>query len=303
MSRPRRVTRRVNGIVLLDKPLGLSSNAALMQVRHFFAAEKAGHTGSLDPLATGLLPICLGQATKLCGRLLDADKRYQATVHVGAQTATGDREGEVLERSDPQTVTEPALRAVLARFIGEQAQIPPMYSALKQDGVRLYQLAREGQEVERPARQIHIHGIELLDFSPQRWVLDIHCSKGTYIRVLAEDIAAALGQKAHLEALRRVAAGPFQGPMWTLEQLAALAAQGAEQLDEVLLPASAALAGWPRLAVDPVRAHRLARGQAVPVAGAPRAPEAAVFDERGELLCLAAVDGQAVVRPLRWLRD
>jgi tRNA pseudouridine55 synthase len=303
MSRPRRVTRRVNGIILLDKPLGLSSNAALMQVRHLFAAEKAGHTGSLDPLATGLLPICLGQATKLCGRLLDADKRYQATVHVGVRTATGDREGEVLERSDPQTVTEPLLRAVLARFVGEQAQIPPMYSALKQDGVRLYQLAREGQVVERPARQIQIHGIELLDFSPQRWVLDIRCSKGTYIRVLAEDIAAALGQKAHLEALRRVAAGPFQGPMWTLEQLAALAAQGPEHLDEVLLPASAALAGWPRLAVDPVRAHRLARGQAVPVAGAPRAPEAAVFDEQGELLCLAAVDAQAVVRSLRWLRD
>jgi tRNA pseudouridine55 synthase len=303
MSRPRRVTRRVNGIVLLDKPLGLSSNAALLQVRHLFAAEKAGHTGSLDPLATGLLPICLGQATKLCGRLLDADKRYQATVHVGAQTRTGDREGEVLARSDPSSVTEPALRAVLDRFIGEQAQVPPMHSALKQDGVRLYQMAREGQEVSRPARRIRIDGIELQDFRPERWVLDIRCSKGTYIRVLAEDIAAALGQKAHLEALRRTAAGPFQGPLWTLEQLTALSAQEPDRLDQALLPSSMALAGWPRLAVDPVRAQRLARGQAVPVAGAPRAAEVAVLDEQGELLCLAAVDGQALVRPLRWLRD
>lgn len=303
MSRPRRITRPVNGIVLLDKPLGLSSNAALMQVRQLFAAEKAGHTGSLDPLATGLLPICLGQATKLCGRLLDADKRYLATVHVGAQTRTGDREGEVLARSDPSGVTEAALRATLVRFLGEQSQVPPMYSALKQDGVRLYQLAREGQEVSRSPRTIHVHAVELCRFEPQRWVLDIRCSKGTYIRVLAEDIAAALGQKAHLEALHRIAAGPFQGPMRSLDELQTRARDGLLALDRLLLPTHAALAGWPRLSVDPARAHQLGRGQAVPVAGAPRGSEVAVFDDRGGLLCLASVDEQARVQPRRWLAD
>ncbi|MGH8431877.1 MAG: tRNA pseudouridine(55) synthase TruB, partial [Solimonas sp.] len=222
-SRPRIPRRAVNGILLFDKPRGFSSNDALQRVKRLFRAEKAGHTGNLDPLATGLLPICFGQATKLCGHLLDSDKRYLARVKPGEKTTTGDTEGEVIQRSDAGLLSREALEAVLPAFTGTIRQVPPMYSALKHQGQRLYELAREGVEVERQPREVAIHELRLTAFEPGGFELDVRCSKGTYIRTLAEDLAAALGQCAHLVALRRTEVAPFEGAIRTWEDLQAAA--------------------------------------------------------------------------------
>lgn len=305
MSTPvqkRRLKRPVNGILLLDKPLGLSSNAALQHAKRLFQAEKAGHTGNLDPLATGLLPICFGHATKLCGYLLEADKLYRAHARLGARTATGDIEGEIVERSDPDLLNEAGLRAVLPRFLGEISQIPPMYSALKHQGERLYRLAREGIEVERPPRQVTIHSLDLRRYGDGGFELDVRCSKGTYIRTLIEDIAAAAGQCAHLGGLHRLEVAPFRKPvMCSLEQLEAAAGQGAEVLDALLQPVSKAVAGWPTVVVDEERAHYLSRGQAVRVAGTPSSGLLAVFDQAGTMLGMARIDDNGMVAPQRWL--
>ena len=183
-KKPRLIRRPVHGILLLDKPLGLSSNQALQQVKRLLRAEKAGHTGSLDPLATGMLPLCFGQATKLCGLLLESDKRYLATARFGERTATGDAEGEVIARSDASLLTPQGLQQAVARFIGVIEQVPPMYSALKRDGRPLYELAREGLEVERAPRKVQIHALQMGRFEPASCEFDIRCSKGTYIRTL-----------------------------------------------------------------------------------------------------------------------
>ncbi|MBU3694858.1 MAG: tRNA pseudouridine(55) synthase TruB, partial [Rhodocyclaceae bacterium] len=209
--------RAVDGLLLLDKPSGITSNAALQRARRVLQAEKAGHTGTLDPLASGLLPLCFGQATKFARFLLDADKRYTATVAFGLTTTTGDSDGEPLERR-PVAVDEPTLRTVLARFTGAIEQVPPMYSALKRDGRPLYDYARAGIEVERAARPVTLHAIDLLAFDGAQAVLDVSCSKGTYIRVLAEDIGAALGCGAHLAGLRRTATSG-----WRADEAVALA--------------------------------------------------------------------------------
>jgi len=195
-------------VLLLDKPLHLSSNDALQKARRFFSAAKAGHTGTLDPLATGLLPICFGEATKFSADLLDADKSYVADVRLGVTTATGDAEGEVLE-TRPVQVTALQLDEAVARFLGTISQIPPMYSALKRDGRPLYELARQGIEVEREARQVEIRELRAMDFDGASFRLQVTCSKGTYVRTLAEDIGAALGCGAHLTALRRTRVGPL----------------------------------------------------------------------------------------------
>ena len=184
---PRAPRRKVDGILLLDKPLGLSSNTALQIVRRLYNADKAGHTGSLDPLATGLLPVCLGEATKLCGYLLDADKRYRARVRLGARTSTGDAEGEVVATSDPALASRAALEAAIPRFLGEIEQVPPMHSALKRDGQPLYRLARAGIEVERAPRRVRIRELRLLDWNGTEFEFEVACSKGTYVRTLAED--------------------------------------------------------------------------------------------------------------------
>ncbi|MFA5941728.1 MAG: tRNA pseudouridine(55) synthase TruB [Sinimarinibacterium sp.] len=291
------------GILLLDKPSGITSNRALQQVKHLYQADKAGHTGSLDPLATGVLPICLGEATKLSGVLLESDKSYRADAMVGSRTSTGDTEGEVVETSSG--VLEPGeLLAVLPRFRGPIQQIPPMYSALKHEGQRLYALARQGTEVEREPREVVIHELELEDFAPGRFRLFVRCSKGTYIRTLVEDIARAAGQCAHLTALRRTAVVPFaQQLLFTLEQLEqALRDGGLTALDALLLDPAQGLAHWPQLRVDPVSASCLALGQAVRVAGVARNTRLAVLDDRGALLGLAEVDAEGVVAPRRWLR-
>ena len=302
-SSPKRPKRRVNGILLLDKPSGLSSNDALQIAKRHYRAEKAGHTGTLDPLATGLLPLCFGQATKLSGLLLDSDKGYTATVRFGAQTETGDAEGAVIATSDAALLTVDALRAVLPRFTGTIQQIPPMYSALKHQGQRLYELARAGETVERSAREVCIQALSLHAFADGVAVLDVRCSKGTYIRTLAEDIAAALGQKAHLSALRRTHVAPFDAArLVSLEQIEAAAAQSEAVLDTLLSPLESALVSWPRVEVDAVRAEKLARGMSVPVAGAPRQTQVALFGPAG-LLAVGETEGESVVAPKRWLRD
>ncbi|MCG8011081.1 MAG: tRNA pseudouridine(55) synthase TruB, partial [Candidatus Thiodiazotropha weberae] len=203
MGRRRNRGRNINGVLLLDKPQGMTSNKALQEVKFLYKAAKAGHTGSLDPLATGLLPICFGEATKLSAFLLDADKRYLVKVKLGETTTTADAEGDVVETSDPSGVTEDALRETMAEFLGEQQQLPPMYSAIKHNGERLYKLARQGIEVEREPRTIHIHGIDLLSFDLPEFEMDVRCSKGTYVRTLAEDIGKRLGCGAYVSGLRR----------------------------------------------------------------------------------------------------
>jgi tRNA pseudouridine55 synthase len=209
MGRRRSTGRKVNGILLLDKPLGITSNDALQRVKHLFRARKAGHTGSLDPLATGLLPICLGEATKISAFLLDADKRYRVKVKLGVTTTTADAEGEVLEEKPITGVDQARIEAALESFRGEIDQLPPMYSAIKHKGERLYNLARQGIEVEREPRRITIHSLVLLDWQAPEFSLDVHCSKGTYVRTLAEDIGNVLGCGAHVTALHRSGVGPF----------------------------------------------------------------------------------------------
>jgi tRNA pseudouridine55 synthase len=262
--------RDVHGILLLDKPLGLTSNAALQTVKRLYRARKAGHTGSLDPLASGLLPLCFGDATKVSAFLLDADKRYRVGVQLGVRTATGDAEGAVIERR-PVPALDPAhLQAVLRRFTGPLLQVPPMHSAVKHQGQPLYKLAHKGIEVAREARDVVVHELRLLHCADDRLDLEIACSKGTYIRTLAEDIGEALGTGAHVVELRRTVAGPFHADrMLTLAQLEAAAAQGFEALDDLLLPMETALAHWPAVCLSEELARYVRQGQAVFVPKAP----------------------------------
>lgn len=298
----RRRWREVNGIVLLDKPYGLSSNQALQQVRRLFRAAKAGHTGALDPLATGLLPLCFGQATKLSADLLDGDKRYLATVQLGARTSSGDAEGEVIARSAPHTLDGAEIETALRRFTGVQQQVPPMHSALKVQGRPLYERARAGETVERAPRTVTIYELRLLERLPDRLVLDVLCSKGTYIRTLAEDLGAALGQCAHLGGLRRTGAAPFAAAdMLTWELLEAAAEQGDEALLALLRPPSCAVAHWPKITVDGAQAQALSRGRQLAIDGAPAAGKIAVLSPDGALLGLARIDEHGRVAPFRWL--
>jgi tRNA pseudouridine55 synthase len=262
--------RTVNGILLLDKPVGLSSNAALQVVKRLYRARKAGHTGSLDPLATGLLPICFGEATKISGFLLDADKHYHVQCKLGVRTSTGDSEGEVLEQRPVEGITEAALREAIDGFMGDIEQIPPMYSALKHKGERLYNLARKGLEVERKPRTVTIHALELLDFNGDSAELRVHCSKGTYVRTLVEDIGAVLGCGAHVSGLRRLGVGPFDDSgMYDMEALEAFASDGYPALDRLLLPVEAGLAQWPGVSLSGDAAFYLRQGQPVLVPQAP----------------------------------
>ncbi len=241
--------RDVHGVVLLDKPAGLSSNQALQKVRRLFDARKAGHTGSLDPFATGMLPVCLGEASKTAAFMLDADKIYRARMVLGAATATGDTEGDVVKRAMVPEIGTDAVRRIQRRFTGRIEQVPPMYSALKHRGTPLYRLAREGREVERKPRPVTIHRLELLGWNPPHLEFEVQCSKGTYVRTLAEDIGLALGSCAHLDALRRLAVGPFEPDlMESLEALEAAAEDGS--LESHLLPVDAGLPNWPAVLLD-----------------------------------------------------
>jgi len=235
----------IHGILLLDKPLGLSSAGAVARVKRLFNARKAGHTGSLDPLASGLLPVCFGEATKFGAQLLDADKTYRVTVRLGERTPSADRESEVIERRELPPYSREQFAQALADFPRRYAQIPPMHSALKQDGKPLYAYARAGITRERLPRDIVIHDMRLLDWRAPDLSFDVRCTKGTYIRVLAEDLATQMGTIAHLAALRRLGVAPFGAePQWSFEALESLSPT---QRQDVLLPVDAALAGWRRL--------------------------------------------------------
>lgn len=258
--RPKKVWRKVDGVLLLDKPLGLSSNDALQKARRLFSAAKGGHTGTLDPLATGLLPLCFGEATKFSADLLDADKTYEAEIRLGVTTDSGDAEGQIIATA-PAAVTAADVARVLPAFMGDILQVPPMHSALKRDGKPLYELARQGIVVERAARPVTVHAIDVLACSEDFLRLSVHCSKGTYIRVLAADIGAALGCGGHLVALRRTRVGPLD--LAAAVTLEALNASGEDERARFLLPLDALLQNLPRVDLAPDDAQRFGHGNPV----------------------------------------
>src|SRR5215472_491791 len=289
-----------SGILLLDKPRGLSSNAALQRVRGFFGREKAGHVGSLDPLASGMLPICLGEATKVAGEILAGRKCYRFTVTLGARTTTGDAEGAVSERAAIPALERPHVEAVLARFLGPGKQVPPMYSAIKRAGQPLYRLARAGVTVERAPRTIEVSQLRLLTLDPETLELEVLCSKGTYVRVLAEDIAAALDTLGHVSVLRREYVEPFEGEtLHTLESLAETRARGDEL---TLLPIDRPLGHLPAVHLDREEARRVRQGQAVRVADPPRGTRVRLYGDEG-FLGIGASDAEGAVHPRRLLRS
>ncbi|WP_353142994.1 tRNA pseudouridine(55) synthase TruB [Acinetobacter pragensis] len=274
-SSPKIQRRSISGVFLLNKPLGISSNAALQKVRWLYRAQKAGHTGALDPLASGLLPICLGEATKFSHYLLDSVKRYQTTIFLGHSTTTGDTEGEVLQQCAVPVLSEQSIQAVLQQFTGDILQVPPMYSALKKEGRPLYELARKGIEIEREARPITIEAIQLLSYTTDSITLDVTCSKGTYIRVLGEDIAKALGSCGHLTYLHRIKTGHFELiPSYTIEYLEALSEAEREAL---LLPVYSPVDHFPKVQAPEGRAEYFSRGMESNIEHE-AAPEALVFD-------------------------
>jgi tRNA pseudouridine55 synthase len=304
MGRRRNPGRNVSGILLLDKPLGMTSNEALQKVKHLFRARKAGHTGSLDPLATGLLPLCFGDATKLSAFLLDADKHYQVKVKLGVTTTTADAEGEVLETRPTDAVGEAAVREVCEGFIGDIEQLPPMYSAIKHQGERLYKLARQGIEVERTPRRIQVFSLEMMQWGLPEFWLKVHCSKGTYVRTLVEDIGHELGCGAHVSGLRRTGVGPYgEEGMVSMEQLEALAQQGGlSALDGALLPMESALSHWPEVKLSDDAAYYMKMGQAVLVPQAPTQGWVRIHTKDGRFIGVGSILDDGKVQPKRLLQ-
>ena len=290
----------MHGVLLLDKPIGFTSNDALQKAKGIFAANKAGHTGSLDPLATGMLPICFGEATKVSGFLLDADKRYAVTAKLGERTDSADAGGEVVERKPVPALSPTLIENALDSLRGDILQVPPMYSALRHQGQRLYDLAREGIEVPREARPVTIHALTLTAWAADTLSLDVHCSKGTYIRTLVEDIAQVLGTLAYVTVLRRLSVGPFamDSTLYTLEDLQARKDEGHGALDALLLPVDYAVLDWPKAALTGDSAWYFARGQAVFVAGAPTSGRVRVYGD-GRFLGVGEIQSDGRVAPRR----
>lgn len=292
--------RAIDGILILDKPAGMSSNGALQHVKRIYNARKAGHTGSLDVPATGLLPICLGEATKISSYLLDSNKTYRARCKLGITTTTGDATGEVLHEAAVPDLSQTEVTAACNKFIGDIEQVPPMYSALKQNGQRLYKLAYQGIEVERKARKITIHNIALLALEQDEFDIEVCCSKGTYIRTLAEDIGKALGCGAHIVDLRRLGAGPFcEAQMVTPETLQETAEKGFVELDKLLLPIDFALHDMPKISLTEDAAHYLCQGQAVTASGLPKSGRIRIYNQSAEFLGLGEVIEGNRVTPKR----
>ena len=292
----KRIKRTISGVLLLDKAHGISSNSALQQVKRLFQAEKAGHTGSLDPLATGLLPLCFGEATKFSQYLLDADKIYQAVIKLGATTTTGDVEGEIISQH-PVHVSQLQVEQVLQNFIGARKQTPPMYSALKHQGKALYTYARAGIEIERKERDISIYSLDLDAFSGDELTVTVSCSKGTYIRVLAEDIGAELGCGAHLKALRRIATGGFDiTQALTLTQLEHMTP---DQRDACLLPADCLLEGVPRVILDSESAFYVQQGQEIWQARQSGTGPVILYGPNQEFLGLGEITDAGKIAPRR----
>ncbi len=310
MGRRKNKGRNLSGVLLLDKPQGGSSNHILQRVKRLFGAAKAGHTGSLDPLATGMLPVCFGEATKISAFLLDADKRYHLKCQLGVNTTTGDAEGEVIDTQDVSAISEADVKKVLPDFIGEISQVPPMYSAIKHNGERLYKLARKGIEVERKARQVTIYDIDYISLdweqlSDQKRLileLEVHCSKGTYVRTLVEDIAKKLNCGAHITSLRRLSVGPYDGDMLTIDQLEALAEQGEEALDSCLQPVDSGVSDWPDVHLTPDAAFYVQQGQAVMVPQAPTQGWVRIYDQ-DHFLGLGEIQDDGLVAPRRMIKQ
>ncbi|MEJ0039801.1 MAG: tRNA pseudouridine(55) synthase TruB [Gammaproteobacteria bacterium] len=287
----------LTGILLLDKPLGLSSNSALQRVKRLLRAEKAGHVGSLDPLATGMLPICLGEATKIAGDILSGRKRYLFTIALGNRTATGDLEGAIVETLPVPVFDAAALDATLSRFHGTQKQVPPMYSAIKRDGQPLYKLARAGIEVERAPREIEIFGFDVVGFDGASIQLEVSCSKGTYVRTLAEDIARQLGTCGHVCLLRRLHVEPFEDePMVTLEDVTSAAEAGRLP---TLLSADRGVPQLPQVRLSAAAVQRVTHGQAAGVPAETAPGRVRLYDESGCFFGLGEADGFGTVQPRR----
>ncbi len=306
-ARRRQSGRAVDGILLLDKPRGISSNRALQTARRLFDARKAGHTGSLDPLATGMLPLCFGEATKMSGYLLEADKEYLVRGRLGQRSDSGDADGEIIEERPVAAFGDAELEAVLARFRGAIEQVPPMHSALKRDGQPLYKLARRGIEVAREPRRVRIDLLECSARDAHSLSLRVRCSKGTYIRSLVQDIGEALGCGAHVSELRRSYVAPFREvPMVALEELRELAGAGdAAALDARLLPVDAALRDWPAVNLSASLAQSIRQGQPIHLGEAPDAPYLRLYREGGEFVGLGRTleDGRIAAKRLMAVAD
>ncbi|MBL1140726.1 MAG: tRNA pseudouridine(55) synthase TruB [Proteobacteria bacterium] len=305
MSRQRKKRgRNISGILVLDKPTGMSSNGALQHVKRLYNANKAGHTGNLDVPATGLLPVCLGEATKVSAYLLDSNKAYRARCKLGIMTTTGDATGEAVKQMDVPEITESTLKRAFNEFIGEIEQVPPMYSALKHNGKRLYELAYKGIEVERKARNISIFNLTLIEFSHDEFEIEVSCSKGTYIRTLAEDIGQSLGCGAHILTLRRLQAGPFEeSQMITPDKLQDIAEQGIEQLDRLLLPMDFALMDFPEVRLSEDMAYYLCQGQAVTVSGLPKSGRLRIYNNSEQFLGVGEVSEDGLLAPKRLINN
>jgi tRNA pseudouridine55 synthase len=296
-------SEQVDGLLLLNKPAGLSSNQALQQVKRLLRAKKAGHTGSLDPAATGMLPLCFGEATKVCAYLLDADKTYRVTAKLGTATDSGDATGTETARAEVPALSSDDWNVILQGFMGDSLQVPPMYSALKKDGKRLYELARKGEVVEREPRPIRIDEIELLEAAGPRLVFRVRCSKGTYIRSLVEDIAARAGTVGHTASLHRENVGDFRAEdMLDLKGIEAAAADGPGPLRERLLPPDRALARLPELSLENALAAKFCGGQAVPGAATVRSGLARVYDENRKFLGVGELSVDGMIAPRRVFR-
>ena len=298
--RQRKKGRDIHGILLLDKPAGMTSNDALQRVKRLYDARKVGHTGSLDKTATGLLPLCFGDATKFSAYLLNADKHYQAICILGSETTTGDAAGEVLNQRPIPDLNENELESILEEFRGEIQQVPPMYSALKHKGQRLYKLAYQGLEVERQARPVTIHRLQLIKLEDSCFEIDVVCSKGTYIRTLAEDIGKRLGCGAHVGRLRRLGAGPYSAEnMIDMPTLDKLAAEGHQSLDSKLLNVDTALLALPEVTLVESVAFYLCQGQAVMVSNAPTTGLLRIYDSGKQFLGLGEVLDDGRIAPRR----
>ena len=308
MGRRRKSGRSVNGVLLLNKPIGLTSNKVLQKVRWLFDANRAGHTGALDPLASGVLPLCFGEATKFSQYLLDSDKYYRSTYTLGVSTATGDSEGEIISQQDACNITLQQVQDKIQDFQGEIDQVPSMYSALKHNGQPLYKLARQGIEIDRPARQITIFDYQIIDFRPgpnAEVDVEVHCSKGTYIRTLAEDLGTALGCGAHVSALHRFRAGPFDEQQTiSLKELEKLKEQGSiEQLDQLLKPVDTPVSNYPAVEFDQIMAGYFQLGQEISANKAFHQGQEGdivrVFCEGGTFLGIGTVTEDGKVAPKR----
>jgi len=296
----RRKGRSISGIIVLDKAVGLSSNKALQEVKWLFEANKAGHTGSLDPLATGVLPLCLGEATKVSQFLLNSDKRYRARIKLGIRTDSADSEGQVIAQCDEVNVSREQVEQALQSFKGETQQIPPMHSALKVDGVPLYKLAREGKTIPREARSICVYELELTDFQGDEIELEITCSKGTYIRTIADDLGQDLGCGAHIIALRRLQAGAFtEADCVSTDALREVKEKhGMDRLDQNLIPMDRAIEDLPEVNLPNIAASQFKNGQSVLVRHLPEEGLVRLYEEE-QFIGIGCIDDDGKVAPKR----